>query len=533
MHGSDLVCLKAKASFVQRPHIINVIKKLSSMKLQTLILFVAVLFSSACTTLGPDYQEPDVVWLQNWQASVYTANKQPIAQKQADLQFWWQLFNDPVLNQLIADVQRNNLQLRIAGLRILESRALLGIAGSSLYPQLQQVGGAINYVNNQFYGGDTPANSQSFANYNAGFSLGWELDFWGRFKRGIESADAAFFASIANQQDVQVLIYAQVADLYFAYRITEGRIAIAHKNAEIQKRSYAITQTLYQNGEQSELDLQQAKTQYLATLSSIPELEISLLKTRNSLAVLLGRPPSEMPELVVESYRLPSLDYESFRSIPAQLLNRRPDIRSAAWKVAAQSAQIGVAEADYYPAISLLGSIGLSGNSLDASSSTSSLLIGPAFKWNIFDYDRTENNVRIQDAKLQQLIEAYRDAVLQAAREVDDAAYSIVKTQEQQLLVDESVKASERALDIANTRYREGYASFQRVLDAQRSMFSQTERQLLTQGSQIRSVISLYKGLGGGWIDTPIEELIPADVRKAMQQRSDWGDLLMAPLTKP
>ncbi|RKZ05320.1 TolC family protein, partial [Candidatus Fermentibacteria bacterium] len=410
--------------------------------------------------------------------------------------------------------------------------AVLGIADSSKYPQVQQAVGGAQYINNQFHGGNAGSDSQSFGAYNLGLNGGWEIDFWGRFQRGIESADAAFFSSIANQQDVQVLISAQVADTYFAFRTTQARIAIAHRNAEIQKRSFEITETLFKNGEQSELDFQQAKTQYLATLSSVPGLEINLLQARNGLAILLGRPPGAIPELIVDDYKLPSISTEGSKQIPTYLLNRRPDVRAAAWQVAAQSAQIGVAEADYYPAISLLGSIGWSGSSLSGSSDTGSLLIGPSFQWNIFDYGRIENNIRVQDAKLQQLIESYQESVLQAARQIDDAAYSISKTAEQQLLLDQAVASSERALEIANTRYREGYADFQRVLDAQRAMFAQADRQLITQGGNIAANIALYKGLGGGWIDMPMQQLIPETVRDTMQQRTDWGELLQAPLSE-
>jgi NodT family efflux transporter outer membrane factor (OMF) lipoprotein len=510
-----------------------VLSKFSSKLLPQLVLAIGMLTLTACTTLGPDYQEPDVAWLQDWQPSAYGASADQPAQQQIDLRFWWKIFNDPALNRLIEEARQENLQLRIAGLRIFESLAVLGIAGSALYPQVQQIGGAVNYVNNQFHGGDAPASDQSFGAYNIGFNLGWELDFWGRFKRGIESADAAFFASVANQQDMQVLISAQVTDLYYAYRTTEARVEIAHKNAEIQKRSFEITETLYKNGEQSELDLQQAKTQYLATLSGIPELEISLLKIRNSMAAMLGRAPGDLPEFDIPDYKLPSISSDSIHNIPANLLNRRPDIRAAAWQVAAQSAQIGIAEADYYPAISLLGSIGWSGNSLSGSSNTGSLLLGPGLKWNIFDHGRIKNNIRVQDAKLQQLIESYQNSVLLAAKEVDDAAYSIQKTAEQEVLIDQAVTASERALEIANTRYREGYADFQRVLDAQRAMFVQAERQLLTYGVYLTSVISLYKGLGGGWTETPVEQLIPEDVRNTMQDRTDWGDLLSTPISEP
>jgi NodT family efflux transporter outer membrane factor (OMF) lipoprotein len=482
----------------------------------------------ACTTLGPDYREPEVAWLQDWQPSLYGAVE---SKADADFRFWWQLFNDPALNRMIESARQENISLRIAGLRILESRALLGIAGSGLYPQVQQASGAVSYVNNRRRGGALGDDNQSLVSYNAGFNLAWELDFWGRFRRAIESADAAFFASIANQQNVQVLLSAQVADLFYAYRTTGLRIAIARENAAIQKRSYEITEQIYNSGQDSELDLQQAKTQYLATLSAIPSLEITLITIRNSLCALLGRPPGELPELYGMPKSLPVIQSTVMRAIPARLLLRRPDIRTAAWQVAAQSAQIGIAEADLYPAISLLGSIGWSGSTLNSSSDNTSLSVGPGLRWNIFDYGRIENNVRVQDARLQQLIESYQNSVLQAAREIDDAAISVVKTREQQAVLDESVRAAQRSLELANTRFREGYADFQRVLDAQQSLFAQAERQVINEGNHVSAVIDLYRALGGGWLVTPIEQLIPQEIRNTMQERTDWGNLLTAPLT--
>ncbi|MFH1983222.1 MAG: efflux transporter outer membrane subunit [Pseudomonadota bacterium] len=495
-----------------------------------LILACGLFTLSSCTTLGPDYQEPEVGWLDKWEPVGPGQVSTTAAPDQVDLRFWWHQFNDPVLNGLIAEARRENYSLRIAGLRIFESRALLGIAGSSRYPQVQQATGAINYVNAQGPGGGS---NQGFASYSAGFNMAWELDFWGRFKRGIESADAAFFASVANQQAMQVLISAQVTDLYYAYRTTAARIAIALKNAAIQKRSYDITEKIFKSGDNSELDVQQARTQYLATLSTVPSLEITLAATRNALGVLLGRPPGDIPELAAAGDTLPDQSVDSVRDIPANLLLRRPDVRAAAWQVAAQSAQIGIAEAEYYPAISLLGGLGWTGSSLSGTSDSGSFTLGPALRWNIFDYGRIKNNVRLQDARLQQLIEAYQQAVLEAAREIDTAVFSVVKTKEQQAVIDGSVQAAERALQIANTRYREGYADFQRVIEAQRSLFAQSERQLVNQGSHISAVISLYKGLGGGWVATPVDQLIPADIRETMKERSNWGDLLTAPIAEP
>ncbi len=159
--------------------------------------------------------------------------------------------------------------------------------------------------------------------------------------------------------------------------------------------------------------------------------------------------------------------------------------------------------------------------------------IGPSFTWNILDYDRIENNVRIQDSTLQQLIEQYQNLVLQAAKEVDDSSYSLLKTHEQKLLIDKSFIASQRALALANIRYREGYSDFQRVLDAQRAMFSQSDNQLLAQGTYIAAIINLYQSMGGGWSVMSVDELISTKVKETMQERTDWGDLLTAPLFLP
>jgi len=503
------------------------------------ILCIGVLSLSACKTLGPDFQEPVVDWVGKWVPSIYgelekkDKKKESVStkiKKTTDIEFWWELFQDPTLNQLIKDGRNNNLSLRIAGLKIFESRALLGIANSTLYPQVQQLGGSAAYVNNKS-NGKSPT-SQSFTSLSSALNVGWELDFWGRFQRGIESSDAAFFASINNQKDIQVLLTAQIANAYFTYRTTEARIDIAKQNAKIQKRSFEITTNIFESGEGSELDVQQAKTQYLATLSTIPELEIGLAKTLNALAVLLARKPGKIKELQSDDveYKWPVISPKYFQFIPAKMLVRRADIRSAAWLVAAQSAQVGIAEAEYYPAISLFGTIGWSATSLSSGSNTGNFSVGPSFSWNILDYGRIGNNIRVQDSRLQQLIEQYKNTVILAAQEVDNASYSLVKTYEKKLLIEESLKASHRALALANIRYREGYSDFQRVLDAQLAMFTQSDRQLTTQGGYITTIIDLYKSMGGGWSEMSNEQLISREVKESMEKRTDWGELLSHPL---
>jgi len=492
---------------------------------KTFSVSVFAIVLTACTTLGPDYKEPDVAWLADWESELYSQIEGASGQSQVDAQIWWHLFDDPVLNQLVEIARSENPSLRIAGLRVLESRAALGIANSGRYPQLQQATGAIAYVNTQSSSGS----DQSLGSYEVGLNAGWELDFWGRYSRSIESADAAFFSSVFNQQNGQVLLTAQVADLYYAYRTILLRIDIARKNARIQKRSYEITEALFKSGASAELDLQQAKTQYMATLSSIPGLEIALRQFHNNLCVLLGRPPGSLPELDNEVRSLPVVNRAALEEVPAQLLMRRPDIRAAASQVASQSAQVGVAETELYPSISLFGNLGWSGSTPSDSANTLSLGIGPSFTWNLFDHGRIKNNVRIQDARLQQAIESFQNSVLLAARELDDAAISVIKTREQQSPQRESTLAAERSLELANTRYREGYADFQRVIDAQRAAAGQAERELINDANHISAVISFYRALGGGWLETPVEKLIPQSTRETMESRSDWGDLIQSP----
>jgi len=217
--------------------------------------------------------------------------------------------------------------------------------------------------------------------------------------------------------------------------------------------------------------------------------------------------------------------------IPADLLRRRPDIRAAEMQLAAQSAQIGVSVADLYPSISLLGSVGLSATSLGTR--LLSWNLGPTLVWNVFDYGRLKNAVLVQDARFQQLYEQYQGSVLQAAREVDDAAVGFAKTGEQIALLEDAVKAARRSLDIATIQYREGLVDFQRVLDSQQALFSQQERLVASRGNLTQSLIALYKAMGGGWESGRSRPVLDDETRETMGKRSDWGELLTAPLPAP
>lgn len=496
--------------------------------LQGACMLLAIFSMKACTVLGPDYERPGTDLAADWQSDSLNSAPKTLSQKPGwtEQGQWWRHFNDPALDLLIAEVLEKNHSLKVAALRLMEARAQQAIAGSTQYPQVQQLSGSLLNTERRQSGGS----STNQWLYGTDLSIAWELDFWGRFRRGMEAADANFLASLANYDEVAILLAAQTAQFYVAIRTLESRLNIAHSNAAIQKRSLEITERLFKSGNEAELDVQQAKTQYLATLASIPPLEASLRQTQNALAVLLARPPGPISEMSNGTGVLPQASLEMVADLPADMLRRRPDIRAAEMQLVAQSSLIGIAEADLYPSLVLLGSLGVSASSISGAPTTTDLAIGPSFTWNIFDYGRIRNNVRVQDARLQQLTELYRDSILQAAREVDDAAISYVKSLEQVNLLDRGQVAAQRSLDIANIQYREGLADFERVLDAQRSLFSQQERVVSNRGNVVSSLIAVYKAMGGAWdVGRPAVLLDDATIN-TMKERSNWGDLLDTPV---
>ena len=485
------------------------------------LLLLGALGLSGCVRLGPDFQAPGEAWIKQWDSPALEQASQ--RSLNPDLRQWWQVFADPVLDRLIAESDAHNADLKIAGLRVMEARAQLGIAQSGRYPQLQQASVDSLYFNRRQSGGNNPQDSH-FWQHSAAFDIGWELDFWGRFSRAIESSDASYFAAQANYEDVLVLLRAQVAETYFSLRTTQARLHVARENAEQQKRNFEITEKLFNSGQQAELDLQQAKTQYLGTLSTIPNFEDQLQRTRNALAVLIGQPPGALPQLMEYQGLIPLVDRAVLQDVPANLLLRRPDVRAAELNVAAQSALVGVAVTDFYPSLTLLGSIVWSADTLSGTSRNLDLIGGPSLRWNLFDHGQISNNVRVQDARLQQLIEAYRDKVRQAAREADDAAYGLIKSLERERILGEAETAAKRSLVLASAQYREGYSDFQRVLDAQRALLDQQDNYLVARSNAVSNTIALYKALGGGWY-SPLPKVDPA-TRQQMEQRTDWGDVL-------
>ncbi|WP_267225945.1 TolC family protein [Dyella silvae] len=492
---------------------------------------------TGCVMVGPDFHPQHEEWVEHWDDPVF--EKAISQQSQPDFSQWWHVFGDQNLERLMTEADAHNANLKIAGLRVLEARAQLGIAQSGRYPQVQQIGGDALYTKSKHSGGGG-ANSSGSWQYGVGFDIGWELDFWGRFRRAIEAANASYFASQANHDAVLVLLHAQVADTYFTMRTAEARLKIARENAALQKRSLEITDALFKSGQTDELDLQQAKTQYLSTLSTIPNFESQITLAQHALSTLIGRPPGPLPELNEQPGKegvIPLVDRAVLQDVPANLLLRRPDVRAAELYMASQSALIGVAKADLYPTVTLLGTLAwsassssgtpssiLSASEVAGSPSKLALAVGPSVTWNVFDHGRIVNNVRVQDARLQQLTVAYQDTVRQAAREADDAATGLIAALQRDSALFDAEKAASRSLSLANTVYREGYSDFERVLDAQRALAAQQDAYVVNRSNAVGSLIALYKAVGGGWHTE--QPMIDPATREQMEQRTNWGDLI-------
>jgi NodT family efflux transporter outer membrane factor (OMF) lipoprotein len=411
---------------------------------------------------------------------------------------WWTVFNDPVLNGFVDQAYRENLDLRAAAVRISESRARRSIAVGNLFPQSQR--GLANYAHAQIsrnIGLPLPATANIYAD---GFNASWEVDFWGRYRRTIESASADLDATTESYGNALVLMISEVATNYIQLRTYEQRLVFARENVDIQQRSADLAQARFDAGTSTELDLRQAKASLAQTQALIPPLETGRRQSANQLCVLLGMPVNDLSKQL-QPAPIPKAPPEVAIGIPADLLRRRPDVRRAERQVAAQSAQIGIAEADFYPRLSINGFIGYVADDFKGLFQGSSLtaFVFPSLQWNILNYGRIINNVRAQDALLQATALQYQQTVLNAGREVEDSLVQFIQSQQQTYYLEQSVSESRRAVEIAQDQFEAGIADFNRVYTTQSQLVSQQDLMVTARGNIALSLVLVYKAIGGGW----------------------------------
>lgn len=484
------------------------------------------LSSTGCTMVGPDYARPPAPTAETWiEPPDPTVKREP-----ADLSAWWTVFNDPVLNTLVETAYRQNPSLHTAGVRVLEAQARRGIVIGQLFPQQQETFGTYtrNDLSTNKAGRNSPFLDPTFNDWQLGFDVAWELDVWGRFRRGIEAADAELLASVATYDDVLVSLIAEVAANYVQFRTIEERLAVAKTNVLIQERSFELADLKFHGGVVTELDSSQAAALLRDTQAQIPDLEAGMRQAQNNLSVLLGIPPQDLAGMLGGTKPIPAAPAEIAVGIPADLLRRRPDIRQAERVLAAQSAQIGIAKADLLPSFALIGTLSISSEEFSDLFKSSSLenFAGPSFRWAILNYGRIQNNIRVQDARFQALISDYENIVLRAQGEVENAIAAYLSAQWRVALLVSSVEAARRAVDLADFQYREGEVDYTRVLNAQQFLVAEQDRFVSTKGLVDLNLITLYKALGGGWELRQGKDFVPETIKEQMRQRTNWGAML-------
>jgi NodT family efflux transporter outer membrane factor (OMF) lipoprotein len=473
--------------------------------------------------VGPNYTPPPAPTAPRW-ADAPTTQVSTDSTVQAQ---WWKSFNDPVLDRLVEMAYGQNLPLQIAGLRVLEARAIRGIEVGRFFPQMQSLNASYSHIglSKNIAGLIEP---RFFDSNNVNFDAAWELDAWGKFRRGIESADASLYASVMNYDDVLVTLVADVATTYINLRGLDERIKLAQENVTIQQSSLDIANVRFRAGGTSELDVQQATGQLKDTQALVPALQLQRRQTENQLCVLLGIPPQDLAEILGSSERVvPQPPAQAAVGIPADLLRRRPDIRRAEAAAAAQCAQIGVAKADLYPHFSLFGTIGYAAENGGELFNNSSLTyqIGPSFRWDLLNYGRITNNVRVQDARFEQLIKEYQNTVLTAQQDVSNSITGLVRSREQVGYLADSVTASRRSVDLSFTQYRAGGVDFIRVLNATQFLLQEQQNLVISRVNVAASAIALNKALGGGWELRKDDEFVPAETIDEMRKRTNWGGI--------
>ena len=476
-------------------------------------------------TVGPNFKRPawtsPASWFAGPKEEVKPAPSVPVAEPVNVA--WWTLFHDQVLTGLERRVAGENLDVRAAGVRIAESRAQLGVARSSLFPSF---GANASYVrqqpsNNGLFainpsaaganaangargnttGGLRGGGVRAFDLFQGGLDASWEVDLWGGVSRSVESATASSQAATEAKRAVLLSSLAEVARDYIELRGVQTQLRIARDNASTARQGLNLTQQRAAGGLTTDLDVANASAQLRSTLAQIPSLEQQEAQLINALSLLLGRPPNALRTELAKARPVPPVPPRVPVGVPSELARRRPDIREAEARLHATTADIGVAQANFYPSFNLTGSFGLQalrfGKVFDANSKQYS--VGPGLTIPIFQGGQLRSILHLREAQQQEAAINFQKTVLQAWHDVDNAltAYRAEQVRRDELI--QAVSDNRRALALAQSRYQMGVADFLTVLVAESSLLG-AEQQLASSTTAVSlNLVALYKALGGGW----------------------------------
>jgi multidrug efflux system outer membrane protein len=469
-------------------------QKVQVMRNQVLALASAVLLA-ACS-VGPDYRRPEIATSDNFVGVDATQFSTADVERE-----FWKGFNDQQLNELIERALAANHDIRIATSRLREARALRGETRLDLAPTVQ---GSVGYTkarasDRQLGPLQNVDREQDY--YDSGFDAFWELDFFGRVRRGIEASTAQLQSAEANVYATQVSVTAEVARNYFELRGAQQQLAVARRNAENQGETVRITTARLDAGRGTQLDSSRAQAQLSATLATIPDLEAAVTRSMLRLGVLTGQAPEALLPQLSAVQPLPRLPVAHDIGTPELLLRRRPDIRVAERNLAAATAQIGVAVGDLFPRVTFLGRWGfdaISSNDL-GNTSTETYSFGPSISWAAFDLGRVRQRIKQREAATDGALAKYEQTVLQALEETDASLTAYSKAIVKQQHLQASATASLEAARLARARYESGVADFLQVLDAERTALAAEDQLARSETQTATALLATYKALGGGF----------------------------------
>ncbi len=478
--------------------------------------------------VGPNYKEPVMPVTTSFDAGPTTqpasaagtrANRRPV-----DVERWWTSFNDPELDRLIGEAVASNLDIKVALMRVQEARASANVVTGGVLPYLEGSGGAARGSGTNSVKGRISQPLNAATNTTGlteitqvvGFDAGWEIDIFGRFRREMEAAAADSQVAEEMRNGVVVTLVSDVARIYIEMRATQLRLAIANQNIDVAQQTLSLVQQRFDRGLTNELDFALARRQLASERAAVAPLQEGIGDLQRRLAVLLGQSPETLYSELQLTPSLPAPPEKLVAGVPVDLLRRRPDIRESERRLAAESAQIGVATAELFPRIAITGGLGLQGQGLGRQPTTNSFIwsVGPTAEVPIFDFGRIDSMIQLENYRTQEQFYNYKQTVLRAIEEVDNAASNYAAQQDRLEQLGEALDASKRAVDLATGRYERGLIDFLNVLDAQRQLYQLQDEYTLAQQSVADGYIAVYKALGGGWQPykdvPPIQRPLPA-----------------------
>jgi multidrug efflux system outer membrane protein len=452
-----------------------------------ILLSLALALGGGCR-LGEDYERPELDIPEVYRGEQFGGDSLAILA-------WWQLFDDPVLKELISVALEENKDLLIATSRIEEARGAFKATRSREFPEVNAVAGAeLEQASKEFVPGADVEDA-----YGVGVALAWELDLWGELRSASEAAMADLFAAEEARRGVVVTLVSEVARVYFNLRDLDNQLEISQKTVETRRKALDIARMRFEGGITSELEVKQMEVELYRAETDIPAIQHEIAITENALSILLGRNPEDIDRgLALKAYTLPP---EIPVGLPSELLKRRPDIRRAEQELIAANADVRIALAQFYPQIMITGTAG------QESDKFRRLARGDAFTWNaaldgvlrVFDAGRNQGNLEVAQARYDQALIRYEQTVQESFREVSDALSFYQSTREIREREEAFVESTRAYRELAVARYLHGDVAFLEILDADRQLFNAQISLSRTVREQLVSMVLLYRALGGGW----------------------------------